>query len=201
MAKLYFRYAAMNAGKSTALLQAAHNYEERGMQVRLFIAALDDRGGAGTIASRLGLSRQAQRFGADTVFDAPALWSDAAPRPACLLIDEAQFLTCEQVRQLHRLAHVDDMPVLCWGLRSDFQGRAFEGSAELLTLADDLEEMKTVCACGRKASMNLRFGADGQRVTAGEQVLIGGNDRYRAVCPRCFYSDVGDAATAPGLFG
>jgi thymidine kinase len=134
MAKLYFRYAAMNAGKSTALLQAAHNYEESGMQVRLFTAALDDRGGAGAIASRLGLSRQAQSFGAETVFDAPALWGHGGDRPACLLIDEAQFLTREQVRQLHRLAHCDDMPVLCWGLRSDFQGRAFDGTAELLTL-------------------------------------------------------------------
>jgi thymidine kinase len=201
MAKLYFRYAAMNAGKSTALLQAAHNYEERGMRVRLFTAALDDRGGVGIVDSRLGLSRPAQLFGADTVFDAQALWSGAAQRPACLLIDEAQFLTRDQVRQLHRLAHREDLPVLCWGLRSDFQGRAFEGAAELLTLADDLEEMKTICACGRKASMNLRFDADGQRVTDGEQVLIGGNDCYRAVCPRCFYSDVADAAEAPGLFG
>jgi thymidine kinase len=105
------------------------------------------------------------------------------------------------VRQLHRLVHRDDIPVLCWGLRSDFQGNAFAGAAELLTLADDLEEMKTICACGRKASMNLRVDASGQRVTAGEQVLIGGSDRYRAVCPRCFYSDDGDAAAAPGLFG
>jgi thymidine kinase len=202
MAKLYFRYAAMNAGKSTALLQAAHNYEERGMQVRLFTAALDDRGGAGTIESRLGLSRQAQGFAADTVFEASVLWGDGGgARPACLLIDEAQFLSGEQVRQLHRLAHRDDMPVLCWGLRSDFRGQAFEGSAELLTLADDLEELKTVCACGRKASMNVRLGADGARVCDGEQVLIGGNDRYRAVCPRCFYSDVDDAVKAPGLFG
>jgi thymidine kinase len=201
MAKLYFRYAAMNAGKSTALLQAAHNYEESGMQVRLFTAALDDRGGAGAIASRLGLSRQAQSFGAETVFDAPALWGHGGDRPACLLIDEAQFLTRNQVRQLHHLAHRDDIPVLCWGLRSDFQGRAFDGAAELLTLADDLEEMKTVCACGRKASMNVRVGADGQRVSDGEQVLIGGNDRYRAVCPRCFYSEFVDPGRAPGLFG
>jgi thymidine kinase len=199
MAKLYFRYAAMNAGKSTALLQAAHNYEERGMKVRLFTAALDDRGGAGVIASRLGLSRQAETFGAGTVFDAGALAGQGA-LPACLLIDEAQFLTRDQVRQLHRLAHREDLPVLCWGLRSDFQGNAFPGAAELLTLADDIEEMKTICACGRKASMNLRLDAAGRRVDAGEQVLIGGNERYRAVCPRCFYSDAGDANVAPGLF-
>lgn len=200
MAKLYFRYAAMNAGKSTALLQAAHNYEERGLRVRLFTAALDDRRGAGMIASRLGLSRQAETFGANTSFDPATVLAGAAPRPACLLIDEAQFLTREQVRQLHRLVHRADIPVLCWGLRSDFQGHAFAGAAELLTLADDLEELKTICACGRKASMNLRLDAQGHRVTAGEQVLIGGNDRYRAVCPRCFYSDAGDSA-APGLFG
>jgi thymidine kinase len=200
VAKLYFRYAAMNAGKSTALLQAAHNYEERGLRVRLFTAALDDRGGAGTIASRLGLSRQADTFGANTSFDPAAVLAGATPRPACLLIDEAQFLTREQVRQLHRLVHRADIPVLCWGLRSDFQGHAFAGAAELLTLADDLEELKTICACGRKASMNLRLDAQGHRVTAGEQVLIGGNDRYRAVCPRCFYSDAGDTA-APALFG
>jgi thymidine kinase len=202
VAKLYFRYAAMNAGKSTALLQAAHNYEERGMGVRLFTAALDDRGGAGVIGSRLGLSRQAQTFGKDTVFDARALWLQSGHgRPACLLIDEAQFLTRDQVRQLHRLAHGEDIPVLCWGLRSDFQGGAFEGAAELLTLADDLEEMKTICACGRKASMNVRVDAQGRRMKQGQQVLIGGNDRYRAVCPRCFYSDVDDAAKTPGLFG
>jgi len=200
VAKLYFRYAAMNAGKSTALLQTAHNYEERGLRVRVFTAALDDRGGAGVIASRLGLSRRAETFGTDTAFDTAVL-ADGTPRPACLLIDEAQFLTREQVRHLHRLVHRDDIPVLCWGLRSDFQGNAFPGAAELLTLADDLEEMKTICACGRKASMNLRVDASGRRVTAGEQVLIGGNDRYRAVCPRCFYSDAGDATAAPGLFG
>jgi thymidine kinase len=160
MSKLYFRYAAMNAGKSTALLQAAHNYEERGMRVLL-----------------------------------PA-------DIACLLIDEAQFLRPHQVRQLHRLAHGSGVPVLCYGLRSDFRGEAFAGSAALMTLADALEEMKTICACARKASMNMRIGADGRRVTEGEQVEIGGNDRYRAVCPSCFYADdAADAAQAPGLFG
>jgi thymidine kinase len=201
MSKLYFRYAAMNAGKSTALLQAAHNYEERGMAVRLFTAALDDRGGSGVIDSRLGLAREAETFGADSVFDASSVVTRDGRRAACLLIDEAQFLTPEQVRQLHRLAHREHVPVLCWGLRSDFQGRAFPGSAELLTLADTLEEMKTICACARKASMNLRIDAEGRRVRDGEQVLIGGNDRYRAVCPSCFYSEFEDPARAPGLFG
>jgi thymidine kinase len=197
VAKLYFRYAAMNAGKSTSLLQAAHNYEERGMQVRIFTAAHDDRAGSGIVASRLGLQRQTETFGPTTVFDAAGLGAGCA----CLLIDEAQFLTPEQVRQLHRLAHAQKVPVLCYGLRSDFQGVAFAGSAALLTLADDLEEMKTICACARKASMNLRVDDQGRRVKEGEQVVIGGNERYRAVCPSCFYSDADDPVQAPGLFG
>jgi thymidine kinase len=201
MTKLYFRYAAMNAGKSTALLQAAHNYEERGMRVRLFTAALDDRGGSGLIGSRLGLTRQVETFGPDTTFEAAWLLDDGPVRPACVLIDEAQFLTPAQVRQLHRLSHQERVPVLCWGLRSDFRGQAFPGAAELLTLADDLEEMKTICACARKASMNLRIDDQGRRIKDGEQVLIGGNERYRAVCPSCFYSEFEDPARAPGLFG
>jgi thymidine kinase len=197
VSKLYFRYAAMNAGKSTALLQAAHNYEERGMKVRLFTAAHDDRAGAGIIGSRLGLQRSAETFGPQTVFDADWLGTGYA----CVLIDEAQFLTPAQVRQLHRLAHAAHLPVLCYGLRSDFRGDAFPGAAALLTLADDLEEMKTICACARKASMNLRVDDEGRRVQEGEQVVIGGNERYRAVCPSCFYSEVDDPAHAPGLFG
>jgi thymidine kinase len=198
MAKLYFRYAAMNAGKSTALLQAAHNYEERGMRIALFTAAHDDRTGRGVIASRLGLVRTAATFGPDTVFERGGLPEDLA----CLLIDEAQFLTRAQVLQLHRLAQRHGVPVLCYGLRSDFRGEAFPGSAALLCLADTLEEMKTVCACGRKATMNMRLDGDGRRVEEGEQVLIGGNERYRAVCPKCFYADDdADARAAPGLFG
>jgi thymidine kinase len=197
VSKLYFRYAAMNAGKSTALLQAAHNYEERGMKVRLFTAAHDDRAGAGIIGSRLGLQRSVETFGPQTVFDAQWLGTGYA----CVLIDEAQFLTPVQVRQLHRLAHAAHLPVLCYGLRSDFRGDAFPGAAALLTLADDLEEMKTICACARKASMNLRVDDEGRRVQEGEQVVIGGNERYRAVCPSCFYSEVDDPAHAPGLFG
>ena len=197
MSKLYFRYAAMNAGKSTALLQAAHNYEERGMAVALYTAGFDDRSGSGVIGSRLGLQRRVATFGPETVFERGLLSADIA----CVLIDEAQFLTPDQVRQLHRMAHRDDIPVLCFGLRSDFQGVGFPGALSLLTLADDLEEMKTICACGRKASMNMRIDAQGRRVLEGEQVEIGGNDRYRAVCPSCFYSEVDDPAQAPGLFG
>lgn len=197
MSKLYFRYAAMNAGKSTALLQAAYNYEERGMKVRLFTAAHDDRAGVGVIGSRLGLQRQVETFGPQTRFDAEWL----GPGWACVLIDEAQFLTPEQVRQLHRLAHGGKVPVMCYGLRSDFRGEAFPGAAALLTLADTLEEMKNICACGRKASMNLRVDDQGRRVKEGEQVVIGGNERYRAVCPSCFYGDDDDPEGAPGLFG
>ena len=197
MSKLYFRYAAMNAGKSTALLQAAHNYEERGMKVRLFTAAHDDRSGPGIIGSRLGLQRPVETFGPQTVFDAD--WLGAGW--ACVLIDEAQFLTPQQVRDLHRLAHAAHLPVICYGLRSDFRGDAFPGAAALLTLADYLEEMKTICACARKASMNLRVDDQGRRVQQGEQVVIGGNERYRAVCPSCFYSEIDDPHHAPGLFG
>ena len=197
MSKLYFRYAAMNAGKSTALLQAAYNYEERGMRVRLFTAALDDRTGQGVIGSRLGLQRPVETFGPDTVFDLQGLGEGIA----CVLIDEAQFLTHAQVQQLHRMAHRGGPPVLCYGLRSDFRGVAFPGAVALLTLADDLEEMKTICACARKASMNLRVDDQGRRVKEGEQVVIGGNERYRAVCPHCFYTEDEDEALAPGLFG
>jgi thymidine kinase len=198
MSKLFFRYAAMNAGKSTALLQVAHNYEERGMKAALYTAALDSRAGPGVIASRLGISRRALTFGLDTVFRRAPL----GPSVACLLIDEAQFLTVEQVRQLHRMAHLDELPVICYGLRSDFRGEPFAGAAMLLTLADVLEEMRTICACGRKASMNIRLDGNGRRVRDGEQVEIGGNERYRAVCPRCLYRDEADPASgAPGLFG
>ncbi len=201
MSKLYFRYAAMNAGKSTALLQAAHNYEERGMRVLLFTAAHDDRSGTGVIGSRLGLARNAATFGPDTEFSAAHLTPGTASPVACLLIDEAQFLTLAQVRQLHRLAHVENLPVLCWGLRSDFRGEAFEGSAALLTLADGVEEMRSICACARKATMNIRIDAQGRRVQEGAQVEIGGNERYRAVCPACFYADDAAPGSAPGLFG
>lgn len=209
MSKLYFRYAAMNAGKSTALLQVAHNYEERGMAVLLFTAAHDDRAGLGRIGSRLGLVRPAATFGPDTEFALLHLQASlrasspaqAAGPLACVLIDEAQFLTPLQVRQLHRMAHVEHVPVICWGLRSDFQGEAFAGAATLLTLADEVEEMKSICACARKATMNIRIDAEGRRVKQGEQVVIGGNDRYRAVCPACFYADEDTGARAPGLFG
>ena len=186
MAKLYFRYAAMNAGKSTALLQVAHNYEERDQTVALFTSAIDTRFGCGRVVSRLGVERPAELFDATTDFPA---WLRSFPLLSCVLIDEAQFLTEKQVMDLHRFAHVEGVPVICYGIRSDFQGHAFPGSRALLTLADDLEEMKTVCRCGRKATFNMRVDDDGRRVTEGVQVEIGGNERYEAVCPLRFYTD------------
>ena len=187
MAKLYFRYAAMNAGKSTALLQVAHNYEERGQTVALFTSAFDTRFGSGRIVSRLGVERPASLFDANTDF--PTVLA-TQPRPSCVLIDEAQFLAERQVTDLHRYAHVEHVPVICYGIRSDFLGRAFPGSRALLTLADDLEEIKTVCRCGRKATFNMRVDERGGRVTEGAQVEIGGNERYEAVCPLRFYTGV-----------
>ena len=197
MAKLYFRYAAMNAGKSTELLKDAHNYEERGLGVRLFTAKIDTRAGEGEIYSRLGLRRMGESFDEHTDFDValtqPPLTSPVGkgnPQPAdCVFIDEAQFLTPAQVEQLHRHAHLRDLPIICYGLRSDFLGQAFPGAAALLTLADSLEELKTICACKKKASMNARLDGAGQRVRSGAQVHIGGNESYVAMCPACFYKE------------
>lgn len=177
----------MAAGKTTMLLQAAYNYEERGMAVRLLTAAVDDRHGTGQITSRIGLKRDAHIYTADTVMD-DSLLADGVH---CLFIDEAQFLTETQAQQLHRLAHRFDVPILCYGLRSDFTGQAFPGAATLLTLADELEEVKTICSCGSKASMNARLDGQGNRQLTGEQIQIGGNARYRSMCPRCFYEGSG----------
>jgi thymidine kinase len=185
LARLYFRYSAMNAGKSTYLLQVAHNYNENGKEVLLFTSALDGREGVGFIASRIGLKREAQTYDADSDFFELLDGVDVA----CVLIDEAQFLTHDQVKQLHRWAHQVNIPVMCFGIRSDFRGEPFPGSAALLVLADNLEEIKTVCRCGKKATMNIRTNEDGSRVLEGEQVLIGGNSTYRQVCAKCFYRD------------
>jgi thymidine kinase len=183
-AKLHFRYASMNAGKSTQLLQIAHNYGESDRRVMLFTAAIDHRAGTGVIASRLGAQSPALTFDAQTDFRAPPARYEGV---SCILIDEAQFLSKAQVQQLHQVAAVDNVPVMCFGLRTDFQGEPFEGATHLLALAEDIQEIKAICTCGRKSTMNLRLDEDGQRVTSGEQVLIGGNHRYRQVCARCFY--------------
>jgi thymidine kinase len=186
MAKLYFYYASMNAGKSTTLLQADFNYRERGMRTMLFTAAVDDRFAAGTIASRIGLEAEATMFDRATDIASLAEAEHARDRLACVLVDEAQFLTAAQVDQLAYLADAVGIPVLAYGLRTDFVGALFEGSARLLALADSLIEIKSVCHCGRKATMNLRIDADGSPVAHGRQTEIGGNDLYVAMCRKHF---------------
>lgn len=186
MAKLYFYYSSMNAGKSTTLLQAAFNYRERGMETMLWTAALDDRYGAGRISSRIGLEAEAHLFDPETALaDAVAAEHDRRPL-ACVLIDEAQFLTKRQVHECARICDKLGIPVLCYGLRTDFQGELFEGSANLLGLADALVELKGVCECGRKATMNLRVDGAGRAIKAGEQTEIGGNERYVPLCRKHF---------------
>lgn len=186
MAKLYFYYASMNAGKSTNLLQADFNYRERGMATMLFTAAIDDRFAAGTITSRIGLSAPATPFDTATDIAAQVTSLHARSPIACVLVDEAQFLTDAQVDQLAWLADTLSIPVLAYGLRTDFQGQLFPGSARLLALADSLIEIKSVCACGRKATMNLRVDDSGRPIAQGAQTEIGGNDRYVALCRRHF---------------
>lgn len=186
MAKLYFYYAAMNAGKSTTLLQADFNYRERGMQTMLWTAAHDDRGDVGTIGSRLGLTVPAYTY-FDQVDLLAAVSAEHAIRSLnCVLVDEAQFLTREHVLQLCTVVDQLGLPVLCYGLRTDFRGELFPGSAALLALADVLIELKAVCECGRKATMTLRIDERGKAVASGEQTEIGGNDRYIALCRRHF---------------
>ena len=176
----------MNAGKSTALLQVAHNYESHARKVRIYTAELDHRFGPGVVTSRLGPQRESMTFDAHLDFFA-ALKGE--PDLSCVLIDEAQFLTPAQVRQLHKFAHTGNVPVICYGIRSDFLGNAFPGAAALLTLADSLEELKTICACGRKATMNVRIDEHGKRITTGEQIAIEGEHRYIQTCGSCFYSE------------
>jgi thymidine kinase len=184
MAKLHFYYASMNAGKSTVLLQSSFNYRERGMRTMLFTAAIDDRVAPGVIRSRIGLEAAAIPFAADTdLFATVAADLESGPLH-CVLVDEAQFLGRDQVLQLARICDTLGVPVLCYGLRTDFRGELFEGSGALLGLADVLQEIKSVCDCGRKATMNLRVDAAGHAVTAGAQTEIGGNDRYVALCRR-----------------
>lgn len=184
MSSLHYRFSAMNAGKSTYLLQVAHNYNENGMRVLLLTSSLDGRDGYGVISSRIGLKSDATTYNTDTDFDVLLQDVDVA----CILVDEAQFLSVKQVHQLHRWVHTKNTPVMCFGIRSDFQGNPFPGSAALLALADNLEEIKTICKCGKKATMNIRTDEDGVRVREGDQVLIGGNNRYRQSCAKCFYN-------------
>jgi thymidine kinase len=185
MAKLYFYYSTMNAGKSTALLQASYNYGERGMRTLVFTAKLDNRGG-GQVHSRIGLALDARHFlPGGNLFDEVRGEHQAAPL-SCVLIDESQFLEPAQVQQLARVVDELNVPVLCYGLRTDFRGQLFPGSAQLLAWADNLVELKTICHCGRKATMVVRVGANGAVEREGAQVEIGGNERYVPLCRRHF---------------
>ncbi|HEY0414288.1 MAG TPA: thymidine kinase [Allosphingosinicella sp.] len=193
MAKLYFYYASMNAGKSTVLLQTDFNYRERGMETMLYTAGVHDRSGRGIIDSRIGITAAANSFEPETNLRVEIEAARAKRRLDCVLVDEAQFLSRAQVLQLATVCDELDVPVLCYGLRTDFQGNLFEGSATLLALADKLVELKAICECGRKATMNLRVDAEGRAVRAGEQTEIGGNDRYVALCRRHFMERLKEA--------
>lgn len=184
MAKLYFYFAAMNAGKSTVLLQSSYNYRERGMHTLLFTPAIDDRYQHGMVHSRIGLSEQALIFNTNDDLHKKVL--EQEQHYACILIDEAQFLTRAQVYQLTEIADQLGIPVLAYGLRTDFRGELFEGSQYLLAWADELIEIKTICHCGRKATMILRLNEHGEAITEGDQVLIGGNNVYSSTCRKHF---------------
>ena len=185
MAKLYFSYAAMNAGKSTILLQSSYNYIERGMQTLLLKPSIDTRDTIeGEVHSRIGISAQADIFTPDTNLEDHVSRAHKKTPLDCVLLDEAQFLTEDQVWQLARLADDHHIPVMCYGLRTDFLGNLFPGSAALLAIADSVREIRTLCWCGRKATMTLRIDASGKAVRQGAQVEVGGNDRYVSLCRR-----------------
>ncbi len=192
MAKLYFQYSTMNAGKSTLLLQASYNYRERGMDTYLITAKFDDRAGDGRIGSRIGIGSEADTFEEGEDLFAKIERRLAEGPVACIFIDEAQFLTKEQVWQLARV--VDDLrvPVMCYGLRVDFQGNLFPGSAALLALADEMREVRTICHCGKKATMVVRMSESGMVLTEGAQVEIGGNERYESLCRKHWREAMGD---------
>ena len=182
MAKLYFSYSAMNAGKSTILLQASHNYRERGMHTLLLTSSFDDREGKGRIASRIGLGMEAELFHPDTDLHAFIAAEHERNRVDCVFIDEAQFLSEKQVWQLARIGDEMGIPVMCYGLRTDFQGKLFPGSAILLAIADQLREIRTICWCGSKATMVVRLDGEGRIIEDGEQIVIGGEDKYVSLC-------------------
>ncbi len=182
MAQLYFYYSAMNAGKSTALLQSSYNYQERGMRTVVYTAEIDDRFGTGKVSSRIGLSSPARLFNPQTNLLDEIRTEAASQAVHCVLVDESQFLTRQQVHELSEVVDELDIPVLCYGLRTDFRGELFIGSQYLLAWSDKLVELKTICFCGRKASMVLRLDQAGKPYAEGEQVVIGGNERYVSVC-------------------
>ncbi|PYC49259.1 thymidine kinase [Litorivita pollutaquae] len=200
MAKLYFNYSTMNAGKSTVLLQAAHNYVERGMTPYLITAQLDKRAGEGRIASRIGIGQEADTFAEEDDLFAKIKSRLAAGKVHCVFIDEAQFLSPAQVWQLAQVVDDLDVPVMCYGLRVDFMGALFPGSAALLALADEMREVRTICHCGKKATMVVRLDADGRAVTSGAQVEVGGNERYVSLCRR-HWREATDDRIAGGACG
>jgi thymidine kinase len=195
MAKLYFYYSSMNAGKSTTLLQAAYNYRERGLRPLLLTPQLDTRDGAGRVASRIGLSEDAIAFETGASLFEICQREHAAQPLACVLLDEAQFLTRRQVQQLGRVADLLSIPVLTYGIRTDFRGDLFEGSQYLLAWADELHEIKTICHCGRKATMVLRIDSSGRPLRSGVQIQIGGNESYVSVCRRHFHEGLAEKST------
>jgi thymidine kinase len=187
MAKLYFYYSAMNAGKTTTLLQSSYNYQERGMDTMLFTPSIDDRFATGKIASRIGLVNDAIPFDQSfNFFEYIEKIQKTKPKLKCILIDEAHFMNKQQVMQLSQVVDHLKLPVLTYGLRTDFAGETFEGSHYLLSWAEELIEIKTICHCGSKATMNARMDSQGKIVRVGEQVVIGGNDRYIALCRKHF---------------
>ena len=192
MAKLYFHYSTMNAGKSTLLLQASYNYVERGMQTYLLTANFDDRAGTGRIGSRIGIGADADTFASKTdLFSNIQERLNAGPC-ACVFIDEAQFLSADQVWQLARAVDDLNVPVMCYGLRVDFQGKLFPGSAALLALADEMREIRTICHCGKKATMVVRQDEHGNVLTDGAQVQVGGNETYVSLCRVHWREAIGD---------
>lgn len=188
MAKLYFYYSAMNAGKSTTLLQSSYNYQERGMHTLLYTPSFDERFAKGSIHSRIGLHANANIFDNETnLYDHVSQFLNQVNHKVhCILVDEAQFLTKKQVEELAKVADTLSIPVLAYGLRTDFRGEPFEGSLYLLAWADELIEIKTICHCGKKATMNIRLGKDNKPATTGKQIEIGGNDKYISVCRKHF---------------
>jgi thymidine kinase len=192
MAKLYFNYSTMNAGKSTSLLQASHNYHERGMQTYLMTAKMDTRAGKGKIASRIGIEENSDTFSPQENLFEKIKIKLKKDKISCILLDEAQFLTKDQVWALARA--VDDLgvPIMCYGLRVDFMGELFPGSAALLALADEMREIRTICHCGKKATMVVRLDSTGKAMTAGDQVQIGGNETYLSLCRKHYREAIQD---------
>ena len=187
MAKLYFNYSSMNAGKSTMLLQANHNYQERGMSTIIYTSSVDDRYGKKEIVSRIGLRAESNIFSNNTNIYEEVIDLNKSNKVDCVLIDEAQFLNKEQVAQLGQIVDTLDIPVLTFGIRTDFKGNLFEGSEYLLAWADNLKEIKTVCHCGRKATMVLRLDENGNVIQEGDQIEVGGNEKYVSICRKHFY--------------